>query len=203
MVGVPLNPPAAGPAVVALEPRNGVDQGRRDDRRVAVDPAEERAHAGRCPLQLLPGWRPGLRPQRLVPALADQHTAGRLSGRVRGQPVEGVGEAGTVMQVELGQPEAGLDRVHVRVDERGREERAVQVDDLVGSVVRRRAALVTYPGDPVTFDGQRVSGSDGWSPWTTPLRNRVLVASPVESLISPAMTVRPPWFGMFYGKISG
>ena len=59
---------------------------------------------------------------------------------------------GEVEPVELA---AGLDEVEVAVDERRGHQPALQVDDLVGAVVRRRAVVVAEPDDAVAVGGQR------------------------------------------------
>ena len=125
--------------VVAVEPldASGSTASRAEDASggVHVDPGEvdlrRRTTPGRAPPASVGGARAsGSRPSRgpstrpAAPVVRQKRsTRSRASAR-----------RGAVDEVEAGQHQPGGGGVHVRVDERGGDERAVELDDLVGAV---------------------------------------------------------------------
>ena len=93
------------------------------------------------------GGRP-LGPAGGVPAVPEQDPVGGAGGRVRPDAVQRLGEGGGAGQVEAGEGEAGGGGVHMRVGERGGDQRPVEVDDLVDAVGEGvGGALGADPGD--------------------------------------------------------
>jgi hypothetical protein len=127
---------------------NQVEQGRGDDRRVDVDPAEvERPVAGGL-VELGPRRRPAPGPAGGVPPVPEQDAVvGACGGEV---PYEGEGgvEGGSAGQVETGQGETGGGGVHMRVRERRSDQRSIEIDDLVDPVRKGVSGpLGSDPGD--------------------------------------------------------
>ncbi len=125
-----------------------VEQGGRDDRRVDVDAGEVEGPVPGGLVEFGPRRGPAAGPAGGVPAVPEQHAVvGAGGGEV---PYEGEGglQGGGARQIETRQGETGGGGVHMRVRERGGDQRPVEVDDLVDAVREGvGGALGTDPGD--------------------------------------------------------
>ena len=127
VVGVAGERAVGRPARRGAGVRREVDQRGRRERRVHVDPGQVDRRVARDRVQLGAGRRAVLRPAGLVPAVPQQQRVPVVPDAVADR-VEHVGQRRGAGQVQPGAQQPGRRGVHVRVDERGRDERAVQVD---------------------------------------------------------------------------
>ena len=127
--------PGVAPAGQVARARGG-GQRRGDHRGVAVDAGHVDHPAVRRTVQLGRGEGAPLGPAGLVPGVHVQRAALSLPGAGL-HPAQRHGEGRCVQQVDPGEALAGLGQVHVRVHERGGDQRTVELDDLVDR--RRRA----------------------------------------------------------------
>ncbi len=154
VVGVPGDQPGGVVAGGMYDVGAGVEEGGAEHGRVHVDAGEEHRAALGGPVELLAGERPLFRPERLVPPEAEEDGRGGVAG-VRGHRVEGLGQRGGRAQVDAGGREARLGEVHVRVDERWRDQPAVQLDDPVGTFLEvHRGVVVAGPDDGPAVDAE-------------------------------------------------
>ncbi len=135
---------------------NQVEQGRGDDRRVDVDPAEVEGPVSGGLVQLRTRRGATAGPAGGVPAVSEQDAVVRAGG---GEvPHEGQGglERGSGGQIESGEREAGGSGVHMRIGERRSDQCAVEVDHLVDPVHEGvRGPLRPHPGNLATFHDHR------------------------------------------------
>ena len=107
-------------------------------------------------VDLGPGRRPALGPAGVLPAVPpDDRRRRRGRRRTRAAAAQALGQRPGAGQVEPGQRQAGVQGVHVGVDEAGDHQRTGEVDHPIGpsGVVDR--VLAAEPADGAVGDGQR------------------------------------------------
>lgn len=133
-----------------------IEQGRRDDRRVDVDTGQVQGAAARGRVEFRAGRRAASGPAGGVPAVTEKDPVVRAGGGEVPYGGEGRVEGGSGGQVQAGEGETGGRGVDMGVGERGGDERAVQVDDLVHPLGEGVGGTFgTHPGDLSALDDHR------------------------------------------------
>ena len=98
------------------------------------------------------GGRP--RPRGLVPAVRPEQTI-RVGAGMFGDQLQAVLERRRSAQIQPGQREAGTHDVNMAVDERGCDERSVQIDDLGVRKLSAADVVAAQPRDDAVADRHR------------------------------------------------